>query len=347
MATRKQKMKHQNGFGSIVKLSGKRRKPYTVRITTGWKDGKQVRKYMGYYTSEAEALIALAEYHKNGVDIDLTKLTLEEVFDRWLERVELRDVSISVMRMHNMTKSRLGALGKMPIKNIKTAQLQVWLDGIDLKPGSKGKLKSTLSQVFDYASQNDIVSKNYAKHLEIVGKIEKTGKVYTQDEIKFLWEHRDDEQARILLILLYTGMRIGEMLDINRASMFLDEQYIVGGLKTEAGRNRIIPLHDDIVPLVREQLGDNKWLLQNIRGGKMVYQVAKNRSYQYLEDHGMSHKFHDTRKTAVSIMHEAGIPMETIRIIVGHAGEGVTEKIYLHKHPQELVKAINKIVIKV
>lgn len=37
-------MIHQNGFGSIVKLIGARRKPYAVRITVGWKDGKQVRK---------------------------------------------------------------------------------------------------------------------------------------------------------------------------------------------------------------------------------------------------------------------------------------------------------------
>ena len=40
-------MRHQNGFGSIVKLSGARRKPYALRITVGWEDGKQVRKYLG------------------------------------------------------------------------------------------------------------------------------------------------------------------------------------------------------------------------------------------------------------------------------------------------------------
>ena len=51
-------MKHQNGYGSIVcldKTGKKRRKPYAVRLTTGWKDGKQQRKYLGYYKAQKEA----------------------------------------------------------------------------------------------------------------------------------------------------------------------------------------------------------------------------------------------------------------------------------------------------
>ena len=110
----KQQFRHENGFGSIVKLGGHRRKPFAVRITTGWKDGKQIRKYLGYYVSEAEALMALAEYHKGGVNLDLTKLTLEEIYDKWYERIEVKS-SKTVLNSHNMTKSRLGALGKKPI----------------------------------------------------------------------------------------------------------------------------------------------------------------------------------------------------------------------------------------
>lgn len=68
-------MKLVNGTGSIIELKGNRRKPFAVRITTGWKDGKQIRKYIGYYTSQAEALIALAEYHKYELDVNGGKLT--------------------------------------------------------------------------------------------------------------------------------------------------------------------------------------------------------------------------------------------------------------------------------
>ena len=338
-------MRHQNGFGSIIKLSGNRRKPYAVRITTAWKGNKQIRKYLGYYSSEAEALMALAEYHKNGFDVDLSKLTLKEVFDLWLKDRERRNASVASMRMYNMAYSRLGKFGNVPIKNIKTAHLQNWFDEIDLKPGSLGKVKSTVGMVFEYAAQNDIVTKNYAKFLQVDGKIEKTGKVYTEDEIETLWKYTKNEQARILLILLYTGMRIGELLSLTKDDIHLDEGYAIGGIKTEAGKNRVIPFHDKIIPLVKKQLGNNKYLVQALHGGSRQYNVVSTQVTKFLANLGMEHKFHDTRKTAISLMHTANIPLETIKIIVGHAGADVTTKVYLYKNPNELVKVINEVPI--
>ena len=64
-----------------------------------------------------------------------------------------------------------------------------------------------------------------------------------------------------------------------------------------------------------------------------------------MEEYGWNHNIHDTRKTAISIMHSSGIPMETIRKIVGHSGKGVTEQVYLRFQPEDLVKAVNMVKI--
>ena len=342
-------MRNQNGFGSIVcldKTGKKRRKPWGVRITTGWKDGKQVRKYLGYYKTQKEALLALAEYHKNGVDIDLTKLTLKDLFDKWLDDQEKRNISYSAKRGHYIAYNRLGKLGDMVVNKIKAIHLQKWMDDIELKPGTKNKIKNTMSQVFDHAVQNDMVSKNYAKFIKIEEKVEKTGAIFTDDEIKLLWQHSDDEIARIFLILIYTGMRIGELLSMNVDNIHLDEFYMIGGSKTDSGKDRVIPIHKDVIPLVKKQLGNNKWLVQNSRGNAVHYANLSPLAHEFLEKLSMNHKFHDGRKTAVSLMHTAGIPMETIKIIVGHTGYDVTEKVYLYKNINELVETINRIEIK-
>lgn len=344
MARKKQKLKHQNGFGSIIKLSGKRRKPYAVRITSGWKDGKQVRKYLGYYKSEAEALLALADYHKNGYDVDLSKLTLGEVYDRWIKRIESKTTQ-NVLNSHNMAKIRFGKMADVPIINIKADQLQDWMDSIELKPSSKIRLKSTMNQVFNYAIKNGIITTNYVKFIEIDEKIEKTGKIFTDEEIQTLWDNVNDPTCRWILILIYTGMRIGELLLMTSSTMFLSSSYMVGGLKTEAGKDRVIPIHDAILPLVKEQLGRAKFLMRNSHGNKLTYQTALRHFDSAMEKFGWEHKPHDTRKTAVSLMHGAGIPMETVRIIVGHSGKGVTEQVYLYKTPSELVEAVNQIKI--
>ena len=53
----------------------------------------------------------------------------------------------------------------------------------------------------------------------------------------------NSETAKIILMLIYTGMRIGELF-----SLTLDNyhnNYVVGGEKTEAGRNRVIPIRPE------------------------------------------------------------------------------------------------------
>jgi integrase len=339
-------MRNENGFGSIVcldKTGKKRRKPWAVRITTGWKNGKQVRKYLGYYRTQAEALVALAEYHKNGVDLDVSKLTLDEVFNQWIKRKELT-ISESAVRIHYMAQQRFGNMANMPMKDIKKVHLQKWLDGINLKPASKGKIRSTMYQLFEYAVSYDIIQKNYAKDLEITEKVEKTGAIFTEDEIKLLWENKDDQMVQYTLILIYTGLRIGELLAMRGDSIYLDKGYMVGGSKTEAGKDRVIPIHNKIIPLIEQNLTNN-YLIYSNRGGAFTYSGIKPRFAKLMDKLGMNHRIHDTRKTAVSIMHSAGIPMETVRMIVGHSAKGITEAVYLYKEPQELVDAINTIEI--
>lgn len=337
-------MKLQNGSGSIVELSGNRRKKFAVRITTGWKDGKQVRKYLGYYETQPEAMIALAEYHKNGVDADLSKSTVEDVYQLWYKRLEKKD-STAVLSSARTLYKHVQPLLKVQMSKLKQTHLQDWLDGIDLKPSSKGKVRSSIHQLFEFALANDIVTKNYAKGLEINEKIEKAGAVYTQDQIKWLWENQDQELVRIILILIYTGTRISELIQMNKTSIFLSSDYMVGGVKTEAGKDRIIPIHHRIKPLIEKQLEKGKYIITKRDAQPMTYRGFYTNYKTLMKNLGWEHSVHDTRKTGVSLMHSAGIPMETVRIIAGHAGDGVTERHYIYKEPQELVKAINKIEI--
>lgn len=338
-------MKLANGSGSIVKLGGNRRKPYAVRITEGWKDGKQVRKYIGYYEDQPSAMMALAEYHKTGYDIDMSKLTLQELFDKWLERIKDKNLTSSVVRSHLMASKRFGELANKQIKSLKADHLQSWLNSLDLKPSSKIKVKQTMNQLYEYAVINDIVNKNYASGLEVNEKIEKVGSPFTPEEIEILWKHSNDEIVQDILILIYTGTRIGELLEIRKDSINFEESYMVGGNKTKAGKGRVIPIHDKIMPFIKKKTEKSNYIVHSKTGTRIQYSTAKYRFSNYMEKFGWNHNPHDTRKTGVSIMHSAGIPMEVIRVIVGHSGKGVTEQVYLYKHPSELVEYIHKIEI--
>jgi integrase len=340
-------MKLANGSGSIIcldKTGKKRRKPWAVRITAGWQDGKQQRKYIGYYATQADAIVALAEYHKNHIDFDVSKLTLDDVYQRWTRQIE-KNVSASVLENHRMCYLRLGSLAKKQIRSIKTTHLQDWMDNVPLKPSTKGKLKSTLSQLFAFAESNDMVQKNYAKHIVVHGKIEKSGAIFTTEELKTLWDNSHLEAVQDVLILVYTGMRIGEALSIRKETINLEERYMIGGSKSEAGRDRVIPIHKAILPFIEERYNRGKYLIYNRTNDVLSYSGMKERYRTLMKKFEMNHKIHDTRKTAVSLMHSSGIQMEVIRIIVGHSGKGVTESVYLFKEASELVEAIDKMNI--
>lgn len=60
------------GYGSVYKLSGSRRRPFTARIQTGHntESGRPEYKYLGYYKTSQEALQALIEYNKSPYDFE-------------------------------------------------------------------------------------------------------------------------------------------------------------------------------------------------------------------------------------------------------------------------------------
>ena len=81
------KLKNPNGYGSIIKLSGKRRKPFAVRVTAGWSNkGKQIYRYVGYYSNLKEANQKLVDYNKNPYNLDGENVTFEDVFEKWKKR---------------------------------------------------------------------------------------------------------------------------------------------------------------------------------------------------------------------------------------------------------------------
>ena len=84
-------MKLPNKYGSVYKLSGKRRNPWAARKTIGWKDDpvKQrsfpIYKFVGFYPTRQEALQALADYNADPFDLHIEQMTLEELYDKWSE----------------------------------------------------------------------------------------------------------------------------------------------------------------------------------------------------------------------------------------------------------------------
>jgi hypothetical protein len=163
-------VKNPNGFGGVSKLSGKRRLPYIARATTGWTNkGKQKRVTIGYYKTHAQALTALVEYSK--APTSKINITLQELYDEWMQTRAFTGLTKATQNNYEACwNKRLYTLGAERVKDIRTGQLQGIVDAAEaqgLSRSSLSKDKALMTILFDYAVQNDIIHKNYAKYVEL------------------------------------------------------------------------------------------------------------------------------------------------------------------------------------
>lgn len=351
-------MKLPNGYGGVVKLSGKRRKPYAARVTAGWtineKTGKarQVFHILGYGTTKSEALQILAKYNENPVDLQIMKLTFEDVYNRWSEE-KYPTISDSNVKSYKAAYALCSSIKTKPFKDIRLDDLQRVVDTSGKNYPTLRKLLVFFHQIYEYAMKYEITAKDYSQYVDILKYKDKNPNKYnrdrfTKDEIDKIWTQCDDKYYQIVLILLYSGVRISELLDLKKENVHLDEQYFdVVKSKTENGIRKV-PIADKVLPFFKSwYASDSKceYLLHTEDGKHFLYRNYYDSYFKPLMTNlDIDRTPHCCRHTCISMLADAHVDQTTIKKIVGHSGAmTLTEKVYTHLDINELVKAINLI----
>lgn len=168
-------------------------------------------------------------------------------------------------------------------------------------------------------------------------------KPFTEDELRIVWAAKDKRNIDIILILLYTGLRCSEFLSIKTKDVHLNEHYMIGGLKTEAGKNRIIPLCDKVLSIVSSYYDPKKEYLFEYRGKQVSYNPFLETIWNdAMSTLGMNHLPHDTRHTFVTALKHKKIDDAIVKKIVGHSlGGDVTNSVYNHISLEDMLEAVN------
>ncbi|MCC8077603.1 MAG: site-specific integrase [Oscillospiraceae bacterium] len=350
-------MRLPNGFGNVSKLPGNRRKPYRARITVGWEVDdntgtiRQQFKTIGYYETKQEGLIALSIYHQNPYDMDSSKITFKEIFEKWSAE-HYPKISDSNVKGYNAAYRSCVVIENMRFVDIKKSHLQGVIDDSGKNYPTMKKIKSLFNQLYKFAMQNDLCSKDYSKYIDIEQYRDKNPNAYNRKpfskaEVQRVWDWKDtNEYFSVILMLIYTGVRIGELLDLKKENVNLSERWFdVTASKTEAGIRKV-PIAEKIVPFFEYWISKNdcEYVLSTPDGKHFEYRNYYDSYWMPLvEQMGMQHRPHDTRHTCISLLTVAGVQDKVIKKIVGHKGQSITEIVYTHFEIQELIDAINKI----
>ena len=336
--------------GSIITMKdGKRINKYRVRVTVGYKDnGTPICQNLGCYATKKEAEAVLASYIINPTDIKIEKLTFKDIYEKWYTADGVR-LSKQRRYIYDLAFRKCKNLHNICFKDIRDMHMHSIID--KETHSSRHEIKVLFSKLFNFAMKNDIVMKDYSKFLDI-GRLEEKKierKVFTEEEIERLFLCADKyDIADMVLIMIYTGFRIGEMFLLQRnVNINLEAGYIQGGIKTENGKNRIVPIHPRIMPLIvkRCNKSENDFIFNY--GKENVYKSSYN-VFRYKFNAMMKelefqpHTIHDCRHTFATRMNDAGANGTSIKSLIGHAAFQFTEKIYTKKSIAELRKAIEK-----
>ena len=327
-------MRLPNGYGSVTKLSGKRRNPYMARITTGMEydpvkdDYVQKRAVVGYFHTKEEALTALAEYSKSPFPIQESNMKVRDLWNSIKEGVKASD---DRKKVYDRTFDKyMTDIADMRIKQVRTKHLQQIIDDCGQGYSTKSNIRSVMHHIFRYAAQNDLIAKDYTDYIKF--EQEKTilqREIYTDEEVCRLWDSSDMEEYALTLILLHEGMRIKEFMDLTPDDIDLDNKTISIRKAKNAYSVRTIPINEAVFPLVA-RFKENPTTLTKSR-------------YEHFAKATLGHRAYDVRHTFATKCNSLDLPTLVIQRIMGHKPDTLLEQVYTHLTIEDLSEAINKV----
>ena len=391
----KRKTRRGNGEGCIRKKKSGR---WEALISCGYdRSGKSKTKYFSAKTRSE--VVAKAETYKsemrNGTYIEPSKTTVGEWLDTFYKSHIVNRVKIStrvndesIMKWH--LKPYIGKVKLNELKGHKVQELynQLQDDGrVDGKGGLNPKtirnIHLTLHKALEQAVKDDLIIKNPLKSVTLPRMHKKEIEILTPEEQKKLvLECTKHPWGMIVLLTLYSGMRMGEVLGLTWDTVNFDENIIkinkqLGRLK-DYGVNpeakTILSLRNEtktsssnrsicIAPLIMKKLKEHK--LRQEEGSKKWGDSYKNLDLVFCREDGyyidpatfrdyylrtlknakIEHKtFHALRHTFATRALESGANIKVVSEILGHASIQITLDTYSHISKELQQETMQKIV---
>ena len=303
------------------------------------------RLYFGGEKSIVNAVYTRIAIDVSAVGMEHAKKNDDGFFEETIQS-PLNDclgLSANLERSYNAAFNRLSPIHDVRVCNLRYNDVQPVINqSRDMSKSTVSNMIIVCRMVSAYAQKCEYASTDFSAHLS--GNYTDSKEIhhpFTHDEIMRLWKDKSQTAARFALVTVYTGLRPSELLGASVSLSDITRGYFTAGSKTEAGRDRIIPIHPDIKPVLMGLVTDSQeGRLFSARSLPSFRRIYWN---PYMTESGMEHLPHDGRHTCATLMESAGIPLVRRKLILGHAVSDITEGVYTHVKPEELIGEISKI----
>ncbi len=154
-----------------------------------------------------------------------------------------------------------------------------------------------------------------------------------QDVQQLLAIIKNPRDRALILTLLRTGMRIGELLSTRVEDLNLAEQ-LVQIFEAQKNRlGRVVYLSADAVQALRKWMQTRKYhskfVFYGYNAGPLCYEAARAMFKRYIDKAALSHKcysLHSLRHTYASELLNAGMPLQCLQELLGHKSIEMTRR---------------------
>lgn len=346
-----------NNYGTIKRLSGVREFPFAVYTPFRWANGKRSRDIIGYFRSYEESDAALASWNRNrGSKVNYS---LKELYDEWSEKA-LPKVAKQTADCYRAAWKQMSDIENIKVRSIRTGHFQ---DIVDRLQGQKSysslhNIKVLAGLLEKYAMQFDIIDKNYAEFIVIPKAETEEKEIFTAEQLATIEQAAEigNYTAKLIVVLCYTGWRISEFLGLTVQDYDPNKNAFTGGLKTDNGKNRVVPVHPHIQKYIDELLAMNgpRLVCREDKSGKLV-PITANYFRKFMfgktldelnikRSDGEPFTPHVTRHTFATFCHKEGVDPLVTKKLLGHSPTAdVTEKTYIHVDLDMLNEGISKL----
>ena len=257
----KKRRRRANGEGSVIR----RGKSYSIRITTGWalKDGRAVQQFAekGGFKSQKAAMEYMQTLREEAMrpHSSYEKITFEELYDKLIERHAKR-VSKSTMGCYVSAHKHFSEIYSLPFADLNTEDWQLCIDDCPNGIRTKQNMKALGTLMYKLAAELRVfgvnTETNFASLVWLPSDDSESRQPFTLEELGKIKAGASAgiRYADWILAMCYTGFRPSEFLALKKDAFDAERWTLRGGAKTEAGKNRIVPVHPLIRPIIAKQM---------------------------------------------------------------------------------------------
>lgn len=364
-----------NGQGTAYQRPGQR--TWTVEVVVGWKLAKDpkkgkrpVRKTKGGFRTKKEALDYVDKLQHAGSK--RVRMTLEDLYKAWEKHYSPR-VSEGTMQNYYYAYRHFEALHGVYMDLITAADLQECMDKCDAGKRTHENMRCVANLLWKYAIDTNVIDRNVASNLFTGHGVSVQREALTETEEATIKSAIGKiRYAEYIYCLCWLGFRPGELLELRKDQLFcaniknedetLNVWYFVNGKKTKAGRDRVVIVPDEILPIILDRTyvpGTDLVFPQYQFNRKKIPELERFKlmTHEYLNKHVFQPMMQELGiaegKVPYSARHSYADKLKNANgsdkdkaALIGHSNYMFTQDKYQSSHMKDLYDLVNSFTTK-